>query len=114
MPAAPTAATVPDVPTSARRATAPIVPDLPAVRSPRSHPIAPQCRSLSTVAADRPVSIGLPPILESYWWKTLLNSADIKACLAFAADHEKTDPPWLLSTSGLFFYPYLLKPEILT
>jgi hypothetical protein len=60
------------------------------------------------------VSIGLQPILESYWWKTLVNSADIKACLAFAADHEKTDPPWLLSTSGFFFYPYLLKPEILT
>ncbi|MGB7708169.1 MAG: hypothetical protein WBL95_01250 [Microcoleus sp.] len=39
--------------------------------------------------ADRPVSIGLPPILESYWWKTLLNLADIKACLAFAADREK-------------------------
>ncbi|WP_138920942.1 hypothetical protein [Microcoleus vaginatus] len=35
---------------------------------------------------DRPVSIGLPPILESYWWKTLLTSAEIKACLAFAAD----------------------------
>ncbi|MEG4344599.1 hypothetical protein QUB70_15075 [Microcoleus sp. A003_D6] len=63
---------------------------------------------------DRPVSIGLPPILESYCWKTLLNSADIKACLAFATDHEKTDPPWLLSTSGFFFYPNLLKPEILT
>jgi len=38
---------------------------------------------------DRPVSIGLPPILESYWWKTLLTSADIKACLAFVADREK-------------------------
>ncbi|HSF74011.1 MAG TPA: hypothetical protein VLA84_09470, partial [Microcoleus sp.] len=63
---------------------------------------------------DLPVLIGLPPILESYLWKTLLNSAEIKACLAFAADHEKTDPPWLLSTSGFFFYPYLLKPEILT
>gem|GEM_PF-6686853 len=63
---------------------------------------------------DRPVSIGLQPILESYWWKTLVNSADIKACLAFATDHEKTDPPWLLSTSGFFFYPYLLKPQILT
>jgi len=36
--------------------------------------------------ADRPVSIELPPILESYWWKTLLTSAEIKACLAFAAD----------------------------
>jgi hypothetical protein len=40
----------------------------------------PRCR------VDRPVSIGLPPILESYWWKTLLTSAEIKACLAFAAD----------------------------
>jgi hypothetical protein len=59
------------------------------------------------------VSIKLPPILEFYWWKTLVNSADIKACLAFAADHEKTDLPWLFSTSG-FLYPNLLKPVIVT
>jgi hypothetical protein len=110
------------------------VPDVPAVPapdvrlckpclfSPINHPKTAQQRVYPAILkpcqpcqrADRPVSIGLPPILESYWWKTLLNSADIKACLAFAADHEKTDPPWLLSTSGFFFYPYLLKPEILT
>jgi len=39
--------------------------------------------------------------------ENLLNSADIKACLAFAADHEKTDPPWLPFNVRVLFFSLL-------